>query len=250
LVKSNLVRIVELVDERDPAVAVALRMIEGTFERQDRQPIDQLRSMVAEKRLGLPASGDFHLMAAMDPAGAVLATATGVYLPGVNAGFVTYLAVREDQRRAGIGRRLRASLVERFRSDAQLSGCVDLAWVLGEVRLSSPWLKRLVRRRGAVPFDITYYHPGVEPPDRPLHALYRQPISDDRIEVPSALVRRLLYAVYSRGYRVRYPLLHRGFTAMLEELESRDVVGMHPKFAKLLEDESGDNPQGSSPPEH
>lgn len=228
------VRIVELTDELSPTTEAALRLIETTFERPDRQPVDELRSEVSERRQRLTTAEAFHLFAALDDADNVLAAATGIYLDGVNAGFVTYLAVREDMRRHGMGRRLRVRLVERFRTDARVAGFDDLAWVLGEVRLSSPWLKRLVRRRGAVPFDITYYHPGVRPPARPLHALYRQPVIDDRTVLPVHLVRRLLYAIYRRGYRVRYPLLHTGFQAMMEELDTRSGIGIHPRFAGLL----------------
>jgi ribosomal protein S18 acetylase RimI-like enzyme len=230
LSKTEPVNIVELADEQAPQTAAALRLIEDTFDSRDRQPVEELASEVAEKRLCLTSAQEFHLFAATGPDGEVLAAITGVYLDGVNAGFVTYLAVRPELRRKRIGQRLRVNLVERFRVDARLAGFDDLAWVLGEVRLSSPWLKRLVQRRGAVPFDLTYYHPGVRPPARPIHALYRQPVTDDREVLPAQLVRRLLFAVFRRGYRVRYPLLHPGFHTMMEELEGRSEVGMHPRF--------------------
>jgi GNAT superfamily N-acetyltransferase len=227
-------RIIELTDEDAPTTAQAFDLIETTFERPDRQPMEELRSEVAERRQRLTTAEAFHLFVALDAHDSVLAAITGIYLDGVNAGFVTYLAVRQDMRRHGIGRRLRVRLVERFRTDARVAGFDDLAWVVGEVRTSSPWLKRLVRNRGAVPFDLTYYHPGVRPPARPLHALYRQPVLDHREVLPVQLVRRLLYAIYRRGYRVRYPLLHTGFQVMMEELDTRREVGMHPDFAGLV----------------
>ena len=86
---------------------------------------------------------------------------------------------------------------------------------------------------------MTYYHPGVEPPDRPIHALYRQPLADDRVELPSVQVARILYAVYRRGYRVRYPLMHAGFRAMLDDLADRPIIGLHTRFADLVEKEGG-----------
>jgi len=243
------VRIVELVDEQEVGATAALDLIENTFERRDRQPVEELRSEIAERRLRLTTAQEFHLLAALDDESGVIAAVTGVYLDGINAGFVTYLAVRDDRRRHGIGRRLRAGLVERFRVDARLAGFDELAWVLGEVRLSSPWLKRLVRKRSVVPFDITYYHPGVRPPDRPLHALYRQPVGDSGEVVSADLVRRLLYAIYRRAYRVRYPLLHPGFLAMMDQLEGIERVGMHPRFAKLIRpaDEEGAGPAEPAP---
>ncbi len=114
-------RLIELTDERVLATDEALALIEGTFDRRDRQPIEELRSEVAEKRLRLTTAEEFHLFAAVGADDAVLAAVTGTYLDGVNAGFVTYLAVRQDMRRHGIGRKLRSRLVERFRVDARLS---------------------------------------------------------------------------------------------------------------------------------
>jgi hypothetical protein len=58
-------------------------------------------------------------------------------------------------------------------------------------------------------------------------------VLDHREILPVHLVRRLLYAIYRRGYRVRYPLLHTGFQVMMEELDTRNEVGMHPDFAGL-----------------
>src|SRR5690606_13952474 len=131
----------------------------------------------------------------------------------------------------GVGRLLRAELVARTRADAQRSGQADLNWVLGEVRAANPWLRQLVRKRGAIPFDLTYYHPGMAPgTDAPPYVLYRQPVADGREELPAELVRQIIYAIYRRAYRVRYPLQHPGFVAMLRELENRAIVGAHPAF--------------------
>lgn len=116
--------------------------------------------------------------------------------------------------------------MERFRKDARKAGFDDLAWVLGEVRGDSPWLKRLLRTRGAVAFDLRYHHPGVTPDGASDgHVLYRQPVGDRREVLPVHLVRRILYAIYRRGYRIPYPLDRPGFRAMLEELEARTSVG-------------------------
>jgi ribosomal protein S18 acetylase RimI-like enzyme len=232
--------IVDVDDERTEAAAAAFDLIERTFDRRDRQPLEELRSEIAEKRIELHTTQEYHLLAALDADGHVMGTITGLYLAGVNAGFVTYLAVESSSRRTGLGRRLRATLVERFRATAKRRRDEDLAWVLGEVRVTSPWLRRLVQNRGAVPFDLTYFHPGVRPPARPVHALYRQPVSDHRVELPAQLVRRILYAVYRRGYRVRYPLLHTGFLDMLGQIGDREMIGMLPRFAQLTANENGD----------
>lgn len=222
-------RIVPVEDEREPLAQESLGLIRDVFPAHDRQPLDQIAMEIAEKRLGLLTSYDFHLFAAVSDSGRALAVSAGVYLGGVNAGFVTYLAVRPGVRGNQLGRRMRVRLVEAFRADARGSGRDDLAWVVGEVRLENPWLRRLVRERAAVPFDLAYYHPGVtqgEAGER--WVLYRQPVGDRREELPAQEVRQLLYAIWRRAYRVRWPLERPGFRAMLEELEGRSTVGAHP----------------------
>ncbi|MCI0436810.1 MAG: GNAT family N-acetyltransferase [Gemmatimonadetes bacterium] len=222
--------VVEIMDERTPLADRAVGLFEATFDRRDRHAVDELRAEIAEKRYGLLAPFNFHLLAARagdDLIGAIM----GCYLAGVNAGFVDYLAVRPGDRGRGVGRILRPRLVDQFREDAREAGRDELAWVLGEVRLENPWLRRLVETRGAIPFDLAYFHPGMRPGvHSPPYVLYRQPFGDLRKELPNALVRRILYAVYRRAYRVRYPLQHEGFMAMIEALEGRESVGIHPDF--------------------
>lgn len=229
------VRIVEIRDEREPLAEAALAVIAEMFAAHERQPINELRSEIAERRLGMLSGYNFHLLTALYedndvPAGAI----AGLYLDGVNAGFITYLAVRSQHRGRRLARVLRPKLIEVFRADARREEYDDLAWVLGEVRADSPWLKRLIRTRGAIPFDIEYYHPGMSIGSGEPYVLYRQPIGDHRRELPVELVRRTLFAIYRRGYRVRYPLNRDIFTNMLEQLEGREQVGVHPDYASLL----------------
>jgi GNAT superfamily N-acetyltransferase len=224
-------RIVEIVDERDPLAEPALGLVQQMFTPADRQPVAEMMSELAERRLGLFSTYNFHLLAAVfegeeEPAGSII----GVYLGGVNAGFIMYLAVRREHRGRRIARLLRPRLIEAFRADARRSGRDDLAWVLGEVRASSPWLRRLVRTRGAIPFDLEYYHPGMTPGEGEPYVLYRQPVADLRHELSAALTRRIIYAIYRRAYRVRYPLQRPGFAAMIEQLQHRSSVGVHPDF--------------------
>lgn len=228
------VRYTEVLDERSEVGRRALELIRRTFPRQDRHSIDELRSELEEKRRNLLSPYDFHLLAMVDSRAEVVAVAAGVYLAGVNCGFVDYLAVDESFRRQRLGHVLRAHLLECFRASARASGQARLAWILGEVRLDSPWLLDLVRN-GAVPFDLTYYHPGMasgESEDR--YVLYREPEADRRRELPTDEVRRILYAIYRRAYRVRYPLLRENFRAMLEEIEGRESVGEHPEVIRRM----------------
>lgn len=225
-------RIIEITDERGPMAAAALALIEAAFAPPDRQPVSELRSELAEKRLDLLSAYDFHLLTALDARDRPVGTIAGVYLAGVNAGFVTYLTVLEAHRGRRVARRLRRRLVETFRTDARQAGHEELNWVLGEVRADNTWLRGLVRHRGAIPFDLEYFHPGMVPgaPHDP-YILYRQPVGDPRPELPAPLVRRILFVIYRRAYRVRYPLEREAFRNMLGQLEGRESVGVHPDFA-------------------
>jgi GNAT superfamily N-acetyltransferase len=237
----------EVVDERGPEARAALALIEATFPRQARQPLSELRSEIAEKRLDLLSAMDFHLLVARgDGEGeGVMATVAGIYLEGVNAGYVTYLTVDPRFRGLGLAPRLRSRLVELFRGDARRAGFDDLAWVVGEVRADRPWLRSLLQSGSAVVFDLPYHIPGASsaqpgwhvsgspgspgegapPPEPSRYVLYREPVGDLRRELPVSLVRRVLYAIYRRGYRVRYPLDLPPFRAMLEALSGRETVG-------------------------
>jgi ribosomal protein S18 acetylase RimI-like enzyme len=222
-------QVVRVDDERTPLAREALELIADSFPPHDRQPLDQLAMEITERRLGLLTSYDFHLFAAVDEGGHVLGIAAGVYLGGVNAGFVTYLAVREEARAMHLGRRLRTRLIDAFRAGARQLEWEDLAWVVGEVRLESPWIRRLVRDKAVIPFDLRYFHPGVdtEGPDEEW-VLYRQPVADWREDLPSGEVARLLYAIWQRAYRVRWPLQRPGFQSMLRELQARETIGFLP----------------------
>jgi hypothetical protein len=224
--------VVEVEDERSAVAAQALDIIVKAFRSSERQPIEQIAMEIGEKRLGLLTSYDFHLFAALVPEEErVLAVASGVYLGGVNAGFVTYLAVEKAARERRLGRTLRVALVDAFRKDARHLGWPDLAAVVGEVRRESRWLRRLVRERGVLPLDLNYYHPGEDPADQPSPwILYRQPVADHRPELPVLEVRQLLYAIWRRAYRIRWPLEQEGFFVMLEELGGKSIVGVHPEF--------------------
>jgi GNAT superfamily N-acetyltransferase len=231
--------VVEVDDERSSLADDAIALFERTFDRRDRHKAEELRSEIAEKRLQLLAPFDFHFLVA-HANGNIQGAIMGCYLAGTNAGFINYLAVLEAERGLGTGRLLRPKLVELFRQDARRFENGDLDWVIGEVRLDNPWMRRLVRNRGAIPFDLTYYHPGMQPSlDPPQYVLYRQPFADPRSELPASLVRRILYAVYRRAYRVRYPLYHEGFLDMLAQLEGRVTVGAHRDFEMPEPDADG-----------
>ena len=226
-------QVVEVVDERTTIAAEALQLLVDTFPPYDRHSVEDLRTEVAEKRYDLLFPYDFHLLAMVDGHDHVVATCTGTYLAGVNAGFVGYLAVHPDHRGEAHGRRLRSTLVDLFKSDAIEAGNHGLAWVIGEVRVENPWLHKLVREGTAIPFDFDYYHPGMTVGKGEKYVLYRQLVGDLRRELVAFETRTILYAIYRRAYRVRYPLQHANFMAMLNQIEGRKVIGPHPEVVRL-----------------
>jgi GNAT superfamily N-acetyltransferase len=229
-------RLVVVDDERKPLARQALELIADVVG--DVQPVRELLWELEEKRLGMPSGGDYHLLAFVDGEGLPVAAGAGVYLGGVNAGFITYLAVRKDQRGAHLGRRLRAHVVQAMRDEAVRTTGHDLAWIVGEVRQESPWLKTLVRDGEAVPFDMPYFHPWQSRRGHSRYVLYREPVSDERLELGGDEVLRLLYNIYRRAYRLRFPLQSDNFCFMLGDLEGRDAVGVHANFEELLGDDA------------
>jgi hypothetical protein len=222
---SQELHLVEVVDERTPACDGALALIERTFQVADRHAPDELRSELEEKRRQLVPRNRPHLLAALRE-GEVMGAAYGIYLAGPNCGFVAYVAVDEAQRGGGIARRLRRQLAAAFREDARADGNDELAWIVGEVRRDSPWLEQLVRRRGAIPLDFEYFHPGMNPGgEHEPYTLYLEPMGDTRQALPVLLVRRVVYQIYRIAYRVRHPLMRSNFRRMMEELERREEVG-------------------------
>lgn len=221
-------RVVEVADERTPLAGRAFDLIHAAM--WDVQPTSDLLSELEERRRGLPALGDYHVIALVDEDGLPVASAAGVYLEAVNACFITYLAVREDQRGRRLGRDLRAHLVDAVRAEARRKGKPDLAWTVGEVRSENRWLRTLVREGRAIPFDLPYFHPWLPKRAEGKYVLYREPVADDRPELPAGEVAGLLYAIWRRAYRIRYPTQTDTFCYMLERLEGRETIGCAPGF--------------------
>ena len=221
-------RVVRVDDERTPLARAAIELLQASIG--DVQPSDDLLSEVEECRRGFPSGGNYHLLAAVDEDERPAAVAAGVYLEAVRAGFITYLAVRPEMRNRQLGTRLRAELLECFREDARARG-EELAWSVGEVRRESAWLRSLVQGGGVIPFDLGYFHPWMPLRAEGRYVLYREPAADTRAEIPAREVARLLFAIWRRAYRIRYPLQSETFCHMLRALEMRDRVGPHPGFA-------------------
>lgn len=213
------ISIEELDDHRSPLFRAAQRLYERVFPDKERIDRRYFAELLQEKRLGLLQPFNIHFLIARRGA-RVLGLATGSYLAVVNMGFVGYLAVAPATKGSRIGSRLRARLVRECRRDARAAGRGELAGVLGEVEARNPWLRHLVRS-GALALDFPYRQPslGEHTPDVPL-VLYLQPLGEPVRSLSAARVRALLYAVYRRVYRVRFPLRDKAFRQMLRELSS------------------------------
>lgn len=221
-------RVVRIDDDRDPLARETLELIADSIG--DVQPVDDLLAEIEECRRGMSTGGDYHLMAMVDADGRPAAAAAGIYLEAVNAGFITYLAVRSDVRGMFLGRRLRAYLVEALRVEAQRKIGVDPAWTVGEVKRESPWLRTLVSAGEAIPFAFPYFHPWMPRRSEGRYVLYREPVADARPTLPADEVVRLVYAIWRRAYRIRFPLQSETFCYMLDALESAGTIGTHPDF--------------------
>jgi GNAT superfamily N-acetyltransferase len=221
-------RTVEITDEREPLAREALELISESIG--DVQPVDDLLTEIEERRRGLPSGGDYHLLATVDGHGRPAAAAAGIYLEAVNAGFVTYLAVREELRGMQLGRGLRAHLAESIRAEARRKTGGDPAWMVGEVRRQSPWLRTLVGAGQVVPFDFPYFHPWMHRRSEGRYVLYREHMADARLALPADEVVRLVYAIWRRAYRIRFPLQSDTFCYMLDSIESAGTIGTHPDF--------------------
>ncbi len=221
-------RVVVVDDERTPLATEALELISVAIG--DVQPVNDLLSEVEERRRGMPSGGDYHLLAMVGPDGRAAAAAAGIYLEGVNAGFVTYLAVRPDLRGQLLGRGLRGHLVESIRAEARRKNGADPAWLVGEVRRGSPWLQTLVGAGRVIPFGFPYFHPWMPRRSEGRYVLYREPMADARAELPAEEVVRLVYAIWRRAYRIRFPLQSETFCYMIDRVKASGTIGPDPEL--------------------
>ena len=106
-----------------------------------------------------------------------------------------------------------------------------LAWMVGEVRRESRWLRTLVQNGRAIPFGLGYFHPWMSRRSEGRYILYRETVADTRPELSRQEVANLLYAIWRRTYRIPYPLQSDTFCYMMDQLEGRESIGVHSEFA-------------------
>lgn len=217
-----------MVDPEDPALREAHRILVRSFAKEERVTLSEWRGTISEKAAGLLTDINWHLMVA-EQDGQVVGLASGTYLGNVNIGIIGYLAMSPDIRSKGIGSRLRKHLRRRFESDALRLAGEPLAAIIGEVSSTNPWLRRLAKREHVLLLDFKYYQPSLYEGDKPSpFVLYYESLRGIRQSIPVTELRRILYTMWRRSYRVSRPLDDPAFRAMLRSLEGRRIVGPLP----------------------
>ena len=222
------VRIREITRPDDPALRPAYTLLRRTFPPSERVLFPEWIDTLEERVQGLWTDTAWHLFVA-ERDGEVIGLCSGMYVGNVNIGVIGYLATTAATRGAGVGSRLRDRLRRAFRADALRLVHKRLEGILGEVSATNPWLARLSRDEHVLVLDVDYYQPRLHATDDASpFVLYYESMRGVRRAIPAAELRRLLYAVWRRVYRVRRPLERSAFNAMLRSIEGRRRIGARP----------------------
>lgn len=220
-----MMRIREIVDPADPALVEAYALLKRSFKPGERVALREWRDSLAERKNKLHTDMAWHLLVA-ERDGHVVGLNSGSYLGNVNLGMIGYLAIEPDERAQGVGTRLRSRLRSVFERDARRIAKTPLAGIMGEVSMTNPWLRTLNRRSNVLLLDFPYYQPSLTVNDDPSpFILYLESFTGDRSRMSVVELRKLLYAIWRRVYRVSRPLDRVAFRAMLRNLQSRRFVG-------------------------
>jgi len=219
------VRIREIVSTRDPQFIPAHRLLKRIFHAAEMMPRADWADVLRERQLGLWTDTAWHLLVA-ERGGRAVAVASGMYLGNLNIGVVGYVATIPAARALGLGPRLRRRLRDYLERDARRVLGRSLEAIVGEVRVDNPWLRTLVRRYQAIALDFPYHQPamGAGGEKVPL-VLYYEPLVRVRKSLGAAELRRLLYGLYRRAYRIPRPLARPVFRHMLKSIEGRRRIG-------------------------
>jgi hypothetical protein len=219
------VTIREVTTADDPAFRKAFELLRSTFTRVEMAPIRDWRMAMRELEEGLLTDVVWHLLIA-ERGSKVLGAASGTYLGNVNIGVIGYVALDPKSRSGGLGPRLRRRLQKQFERDAVRIDGRPLRAIVGEVSEENPWLRHLVRKEGAIALDFPYFQParGRTRPAIPL-VLYYQSLRGPRKSVGVPRLRRLLYTMWRRWYRVAQPLARPEFRKMLASMKGRRRIG-------------------------
>jgi hypothetical protein len=218
----------EIVDPKDPAVRSAYALLARTFPRKERVARSDWTGSLAEGAQGLATDFAWHLLVA-ERDDAVIGLASGTYLGNVNLGVIGYLAMVPEVRSLGVGTRLRTRLRQRFARDATQLRARPLDGIIGEVSATNPWLRRLATRPEVLLLDFPYFQPRLYDGDTPSpFILYYESLERQRDRLPVGELRRILYTVWRRVYRIPRPLDDPAFRAMLRAMQHRRSIGRRP----------------------
>ncbi len=219
------VKIREIVRPGDPAVARAHQMLRRYFHSGEVVDRTEWEHSLRERQASLWTDIRWHLVVA-EIDSRVVGLATGNYLGNVNHGLVGYLVVTPQARGLMIGPRLRDRLRALFARDAMQIRGEPLEAIVGEVRLDNPWLRSLTRHHMALPLAFSYLQPRLRRGGRviPL-VLYYETFDRPRSRLSSRFLKKLLYTVWRRIYRISRPLQHAAFRRMLRELDRKTYIG-------------------------
>jgi hypothetical protein len=219
------VRVREVQTPNDRALADAHRLLKRIFPRAELLPLRAWREALREREAGLWTDLNWHLMVAHQGR-RVVGAASGSYIGNVNVGLVGYVAVVGGLRGRGVGERLRRALRAAIAQDARRIHGRPLEALIGEVHAENPWLGHLVREKGALALDFPYCQPSLHQDARNVRlVLYYEPLRRRRRSLPADEVRRLIYTLWRRNYRIDRPLAYSCFRRMLRALPRGARVG-------------------------
>ncbi|MGH7561966.1 MAG: GNAT family N-acetyltransferase [Gemmatimonadales bacterium] len=212
-------------DPSDPVIPEAHRLLRRIFTTEELVRRRDLREAIVERNRGFLGDLNWHMIVA-ERDGRLVGVATVSYIGELNIGVVGYLAVRPGERAGGLGLKLRARLMRLAHHDALRRWRRPLRALVGEVRADNPWLRHLVQYHDALALDFPYWQPCLDGRARPVRlVLYFQPISRDRQSLGADEVRRLVYTIWRRLYRVARPMNDPAFRRMLKAIEGRRTIG-------------------------
>ena len=215
----------EIRSSADPAFRAAYRLLRAAFPKAEMSPLQDWINALREQEHDLPLDFQWHLLVAQRGS-AVVAAASGTYLGNVNVGVIGYVAVRPTARILGLGPRIRRALRRVFERDALRISGRPLEAIVGEVQATNRWLHTLVNREGAIALDFDYVQPSLRRDERAVPLVfYYQPLHKPTRTLSAVYLRRLLYTIWRRAYRVARPLSRPEFRRMLRSLEGRRRIG-------------------------
>ncbi len=215
----------EILDPGDPAVRQAYTLLTRTFHRGERVALREWIGSLREQSQRLTSDVAWHLLVA-EQQGSVVGLASGTYLGNVNLGVIGYLAMVPEVRSMGVGTRLRTRLRQRFARDAERLAGRPLEAIIGEVSETNPWIRTLAGRPGVLVLDFPYYQPRLTEDDEPSpFLLYYESLGVPRARLAVGELKRILYTVWRRIYRISRPLDRPAFRSMLRSLDGRRTVG-------------------------